>query len=128
MVTRALACCGPLCLCMSVLSRSIMSNALRPHGLLPTRLLCPWDFPGKNTGVGCHFLVQGIFPTQGSMCLLHWQADSLPLCLLGSPSNQAMLFYFTQNCLQDLIPCRDTETGFGFKTYHHVLHPTFQTH
>ena len=31
-----------------------------------TRLLCPWDFPGKNTGVGCHFLLQGIFPTQGS--------------------------------------------------------------
>ena len=31
-----------------------------------TRLLCPWDSPGKNTGVGCHFLLQGIFPTQGS--------------------------------------------------------------
>ena len=29
-----------------------------PHGLQPTRLLCPWDFPGKNTGVGCHFLLQ----------------------------------------------------------------------
>ena len=36
-----------------------MSNSLRPHGLQPTRLLCPWDFPGKNTGVGCHFLNQG---------------------------------------------------------------------
>ena len=32
----------------------------------PTRLLHPWDFPGKDTGVGCHFLLQGIFPTQGS--------------------------------------------------------------
>ena len=44
---------------------------------------CPWDFPGKNTGVGSHFLLQGIFPTQGlNLCLLHlsfWQADSLPL-------------------------------------------------
>ena len=44
------------------------------------RLLCPWYFPGKNTGVGCHFLLQEIFPTQGSnphlLCLLHWQADS----------------------------------------------------
>ena len=39
---------------------------LRPRGLQPTRLLCPWDFPGKDTGVGCHFLLQGIFPTQGS--------------------------------------------------------------
>ena len=45
---------------------------LQPHGLYPTRLLCPWDFPGKNTGVGCHFLLQGIFPTQGSNpSLLH---------------------------------------------------------
>ena len=38
----------------------------RPHGLQPFRLLCPWDSPGKNPGVGCHFLLQGIFPTQGS--------------------------------------------------------------
>ena len=35
---------------------------LRPHGLQPTSLLCPWNFPDKNTGVGCHFLLQGIFP------------------------------------------------------------------
>ena len=46
-------------------------------------------FPGKNIGVGCHFLLQGIFPTQGSnlrlLCLLHWQADSLPLHHLESP-------------------------------------------
>ena len=38
----------------------------------PTRLLCPWDSPGKNTGVGCHVLLQGIFPTQGlNLGLLH---------------------------------------------------------
>ena len=37
-------------------------------------VFCPWDFPGKNIRVGCHFLLQGIFPTQGSnSCLLHWQ-------------------------------------------------------
>ena len=39
------------------LCRSIMSDSLQPHRLLPARLLCPWDFPGKNTGVGCHFLL-----------------------------------------------------------------------
>ena len=39
---------------------------LQPHGLQPTRLLCPWDSPGKNTRVGCHFLLQGIFLTQES--------------------------------------------------------------
>ena len=37
-----------------------------PHGLKPTRVLCPWDSSGKNTGVGCYFLLQGIFLTQGS--------------------------------------------------------------
>ena len=56
---------------------------LQPYGPKPPRLLRPWDSPGKNTGVGCHFLLQGIFPTQGSnprlLCLLHWQAGSLPL-------------------------------------------------
>ena len=45
-------------------SHSVVSNSLRPHGLLPTRLLRPWDFPGKSTGVGCSFHPQGIFPTQ----------------------------------------------------------------
>ena len=43
-----------------------MSDSLRPRGWWPTRLLCPWTFPGKSTGVGCHFLLQGIFLTQGS--------------------------------------------------------------
>ena len=37
---------------------SAVSSSLRPHGLEPARLLCPWDFPGKNTGVGFHFLLQ----------------------------------------------------------------------
>ena len=47
-------------------SCSVVSNSLQPHGLQPARLLHPWDFPGKNTGVGCHFLLQRIFPTHGS--------------------------------------------------------------
>ena len=53
------------------------------HGLQLTRILCPRKFPGKNTGVGCHALLQGLFLTQGSnsslLYLLNWQADSLPL-------------------------------------------------
>ena len=63
-----------------------MSNSLQPKGLYPTRILCPCNFPGKNTGVGFHFLLQGIFPTQESnLCLLHWQEDSLPLNHQGGP-------------------------------------------
>ena len=38
--------------------------SLRPHGPQPSRCLCPWNYPGKNTGVGCHFLLQRIFPIQ----------------------------------------------------------------
>ena len=45
---------------------SHMSDSCWPHELYPTSLLCPWNFLGKNTGVDCHFLLQGIFPTQGS--------------------------------------------------------------
>ena len=39
---------------------SVMSDSLQPHGLYPTWLLCPWDSPGKNTGMGCHALLQGM--------------------------------------------------------------------
>ena len=45
-------------------SCSVGSDSLIPHGLQPVRLLCPWDFPVKNTGVGYHFLLQGIILTQ----------------------------------------------------------------
>ena len=51
--------------CWSV-SCSVMPDSMRPHWLQPTRRLCLWDSPGKNTGVDCHFLFQGIFPTQES--------------------------------------------------------------
>ena len=68
------------------LSWSVVSNFLQPHGVWPAKLLCPWDFPGKNTGENCYFLLQGIFPTQGlNLHFLHWQADSLPLVASGKP-------------------------------------------
>ena len=60
-----------MCVCVSC---SVLSDFLQPHGLKPTRLFCPWNSLGKNTGVGCHFLLQGIFLTQGSnLGLLHWR-------------------------------------------------------
>ena len=64
----------------------VVFNSSQSHGLQLVRHLCPWNFPGTNTGVGCHFLLQGIFLTQGlNLYLLHWQANSLPLCHLESP-------------------------------------------
>ena len=78
-------------------SRSVVSESLRPQGLQDARLPCPWDSPGKNTGVGCHVLLQGIFPTQGlnSHLLrpLHWQMDSLLLMPAGKPLDLHAYFY-----------------------------------
>ena len=47
-----------------MLKHLVMSKSLQPHRLQPVRLLCPWDSSGKNTGMGCHFLFQGLFLTQ----------------------------------------------------------------
>ena len=56
---------------MRCVSCSVVSDSLRPHRLYATGLLCPRDFPGKDTGMGCHFFLQGIFLSQGSNpCLL----------------------------------------------------------
>ena len=68
---------------------SVMSNSLRHHRLQPIRLLYKWDFPGKNTGKGCHFVFQGIFPTLGFsllLCLLHWPVYSLTRVPPAKPS------------------------------------------
>ena len=71
-----------VCACDYVL-HCVSCVSLRPSGQQPVKLLCPWESPGNNTGVGCHAFLQGIFPTQGLilclLCLLHWQAGSLPL-------------------------------------------------
>ena len=56
-----------MCMCVHACKfASIVFDSLQHYGLYPTRLLCPWNSPGKNTGVGCHFLLQAIFLTQGS--------------------------------------------------------------
>ena len=66
----------------------VVSDSLRPNGLYPTGLLCPWDSPGKNTGMGRHFLFQVIFPTQGSNPgPPHCGQMLKPLSHQGSPTN-----------------------------------------
>ena len=76
----------PLLILLLLFSRYIVSDSLQPYEMWPTGLLCPWDFPGKNTGAGCHFRGSwgnlpdsGIKPTSSAL-----QADSLPLSHLGS--------------------------------------------
>ena len=78
----------------------------RSHGLQSARLLCPWDFPDKNTGVACHFLLQGIFPTQGSNpCLLYCRRSPV----LQAVSCTASEFFTTEpsGILKILIICTD---------------------
>ena len=102
-----------LCPLLLLLSRSVVSSSLRPHGLQPARLPCPWNFPGKNTGVGCCFLLQGIFPTQGwNLLLLHWQVDPL---LLSHQRSPFFLVRDKRNCTvlsggkkqESSVPCHD---------------------
>ena len=74
-----------ICVCAKSLSRVQLFATVD----YPTRLHCPWDSPGKNTGAGCHALLQGIFLNQDSnphlLHLLPWQVGSLPPCHLRSP-------------------------------------------
>ena len=68
---------------------------LGPHVTVAHWLLCQWDFPGKDTGVGYHFLLPGIVPTQGSnLHLPHWQVCSLPLSHQGSPGVPSLRLSF----------------------------------
>ena len=69
---------------------------LRPQGLGPAKLLCLWDFPGKTTGVGCHFLLQGIFLTERlnpSVCISHTAGRFF--CHGGSPLYGYRLLFLT---------------------------------
>ena len=78
---------------LSCFNRVLLFSTLWPQ---PTRLYCPWDSPGKNTGVDCPALLQGIFPTQGSnpclLYLLHWQIPHHK-CHLGSPGESGMVLF-----------------------------------
>ena len=78
--------------CCCLVAKSCLT-ILRPHGLHPARCLCPWDFPGKYTGVGCRFLLWGIFPTQGlNPCLLHWWASLVTQLVKNPPAMQKTWF------------------------------------
>ena len=91
------------------------------------RLLCPWNFPGKNTGVGCHFLLQGIFQIWGSnLHLLHWLANFFYHCInWEAPRATAQSSSVTQSCLILCNPMNCNTPGFPV---HHQLPDLPQTH
>ena len=91
----------------------------------PDRLLFPWNFPGKDAGVGCHALLEGILGTQGlNLCLLstlHPQTGSLPLAPPGKPNKGNVLHSLKRNIQQILTECivyapvKDPYHRIGFK-------------
>ena len=94
----------PTCLweVIESVSCSVVPDSLRQHGLKPTRLLYPWDFPGKDTGMACRFL-QGIFPTEGlNLGLLHCTQILSQLSYQGSPISVV----FNTNSYMDLNEMR----------------------
>ena len=81
-------------------SHQVVSDSLIPHGQWPDRFLCPWDSPGKNTGVGSHFLLHRIFPThESNLGLLHCRQILYQLGYKGSPiaSLHKYNFFFCVN-------------------------------
>ena len=123
-ITFAFVSSRPISTYACVLSHSIVSDSLRPYGAKPVRLLCPWNSPGKNAGVGCHTLLHPeIFPTQGSklclLCFLYWQGCFLPLALFGKPNVSTEK---GKSCLSMKIvsasqmPCRSLRDHWGVCT------------
>ena len=94
----ALALSQLVCTCSAA---SVLSDSLRPYGRQSTRFLCPWDAPGKTTGMGFCVLLQGIFPTQRSnlhllycrQILYHWTTGEAHPCLYLLPNPQLHLEY-----------------------------------
>ena len=91
---------------------SVVSHSLRPHETVAARLLSLWDSPGKNTGVGCQVLLQGILPTQGSNVPLldpvHWQSGSLQL----SPPRKSGKISKWALSVQGLNSCQSLDCGW----------------
>ena len=98
-----------LCVCEC----TVVSDSLRPLDCNPPDCSVHGILQGKNGMVGCHFLLQGIFLTQGSnphlLCLLHWQVNSLPLRHLASP---LMYYMLSVNVVLSMRKCANRK-GVG---------------
>ena len=112
-----------------MLSRSVKSDSLQPHGLQPTRPLCPWNSPGKNTGVGCHFLLQewSIFTSKTTvftgfwMWADKWLSSYAQMDLLSQPTQTT---FFNTEAANPAILISCSFVGFLFctSTYHLPMH------
>ena len=112
-----------------------MSSSFPPYRLYPARLLCPRDSPGKNTGVGCHTHLQGLFPTQGSnwclLRLLHWTQilycwanGEASLMDLEVPQKGDIFFSFFSLVLPPLLYFQGREFANNFKLIYQKYYST----
>ena len=94
----------------------VVSNSATPW--TPARFLCPWDFPGKNTGVGCHFLLPGIFLTQGLNWVSYIGKQILCHCAIWEAHIQAYLGYTAglvpDHCSKAVISVKQVTWIFWF--------------
>ena len=102
------------------ISHSVITNSMSPNGptlwdpLEPTRLLCPWNSPGKNIGVGSHSLLQGIFLTQGSnLGLLYCRWILYHLSHQGSPQKTHLLILPTNSLARGSVGAYQADERAG---------------
>ena len=112
------------CFAHCVLSCSVVFDSMGPHGLWPARPFSLWNFLGKNTGAGCHFLLHGIFPTQGSNTrFLHCRWILYHLSHQGS--HDVQFSSVAQSCLTLWDPMNRSTPGLPV---HHQLPEFTETH
>ena len=116
----------PVCTSSKLVAQSCLCN---PMDYSPADS-CPWDSPGKNTGVGCHFLLKGIFPTQKlNSGLLHCRKIIYLLSYQGSPApqNQYLVLHVQIPALFSWLPYHFCVNGSCLKILHTIFVPQLNT-
>ena len=119
--------CVCVCVCVCVYSQSLGCVRLFvAPGIVAARLLCQWNFPGKNTGVGCHFLFQGIFLTQGlnSSLLQKWSESESRSVVSDSQMSILNPYYWKFSSVAQSCPtlCTPVDCSMpGFSVHHQLL-------
>ena len=108
-------------LCVYV-SHLVVFDSLQPHELQPTRLLCLWNSSGKNTGVGSHSFLQGIFSIKGlNLCLLHCRQILYSLSQKGNPDKLYTYLIYILFFLLANKNCIYLVSNFSFKFHFHIF-------
>ena len=118
-----------------MLSRSVVSDSVQPHRQQPTRLLCPRDSPGKNTGVGCHFLLQGLpyDPAVSLLGLYLKESRNTNSKRYTQPNVHSSIIYNSQEDMEaaevSINRCMDKEgVVYMYVCVHAYIHTCVHTH